>query len=116
MKEDITEDLLIRYILEEADARERREVDAWLQGGNDHIKRFEQTRFLLDNSKRLAQSSPLTEQDAWERFKVRRADSTQAPIRTLTKYNRWLQVAAAILVIIAGSWATWYYEHTQRNQ
>ena len=113
MKEDIKEDLLIRYILEEADANEREKVEAWLKGGNDHIKRFEQTRFLLDNSKRLAQSSPLNEQEAWERFKTRRTNSTPAPVRTLT---RWLQAAAAILVIAVGSWAAWHYGHTQRNQ
>jgi transmembrane sensor len=50
MKEDIKEDLLIRYILDEADTAERRQVEAWLQDGDDHIKRFEQTKFLLDNS------------------------------------------------------------------
>ena len=96
MKEDITEDLLIRYILEEADAKERQRVEAWLQGSNDHIKRFEQTRFLLDNSKRLAQSSPLTEQEAWEKFKIKRADSKQAPVRALNRYARWLQAVAEI--------------------
>ena len=115
MKEDITEDLLIRYILEEADAKERQQVDAWLQGSNDHLKRFEQTRFLLDNSKRLAQSSPLTEQEGWERFKVKRAGSRPGQERPLNKYPRWLQAAAAVLVVAAGSWAAWYYTRTPHN-
>lgn len=113
MKEDITEDLLIRYILEEADANERRQVEAWMQGSDAHVKRFEQTKFILDNSKRLAQSSPLTEQEAWERFKAKKADYRPAPVRTLT---RWMQAAAAIVLIAAGSWAAWYYGHTQRNE
>lgn len=116
MKEDIKEDLLIRYILEEADANEREKVEAWLKGGNDHIKRFEQTRFLLDSSKQLAQSSPLTEQEAWERFKIRRANSSPIPVRKLNKYTLWLQAAAAVLVIIAGSWAAWHYSRTSGNQ
>jgi transmembrane sensor len=114
MKEDIIEDLLIRYILEEANTNERRQVEDWLQGSDDHTKRFEQTKFLLDESKRLAQSSPLTEQEAWEKFKVKRADSRPIPVRKL--YTRWLQAAAAVLVIAAGSWAAWYYGRTQSNE
>ena len=74
MKEDITEDLLIRYILEEADAKERQQVEAWLQGGGDHLKRFEQTRFLLDHSKRLAQTSPLTEEEVDEGYGLKGKD------------------------------------------
>jgi len=116
MKEDITEDLLIRYILEEADAKERRQVDAWLQGNNDHIKRFEQTRFLLDSSKRLVQSSPLTEQEAWENFKAMRGNGRPAPVRKLSSYTSWLRAAAAVLLLSAGSLAAWHYLHTQPSQ
>ncbi len=116
MKEDIKEDLLIRYILEEADAKECSQVEAWLQGNDDHTKHFEQTKFLLDESKRLAKSSPLTEQEAWEKFKVKRADSKQVPVRRLNSYTRWLQAAAAVLVIAVGSWAVWHYNRTQPAQ
>jgi len=114
MKEDIKEDLLIRYILDEADAEERRQVEAWLRGDNDHIKRFEQTRFLLDKSKELAQSSPLNEQEAWEKFKVKRTNYKPAPSGVLNLHNRWLQAAAAVL-IIASSWMAWHYGHTRRD-
>lgn len=115
MKEDMTEDLLIRYILEEADAKERLQVEAWLRGSNDHLKRFEQTRFLLDNSKRLAQTSPLTEEEGWERFKVKRAGSRPGQVKPLNKYTRWLQAAAAVLIVAAGSWAAWYYARAPHN-
>lgn len=113
MKKDITEDLLIRYILEEVDPNERQQVESWLQGSDDHIKRFEQTKFLLDKSKQLAQSSPLTELEAWENFKVKRANHRPAPVRILI---RWIQAAAAVLLIAAGSWAAWYYGHSSSNQ
>src|ERR1700748_1666221 len=103
MKEDITEGLLIRYILEEAGVEERQRVEAWLHSSDDHLKRFEQTRFLLENSKRLAQTSPLTGEDGWERFKIKRAGSRQAQVKPLKRYAGWLRAAAA-LVIAAGSW------------
>ncbi|WP_214072740.1 FecR domain-containing protein [Mucilaginibacter sp. dw_454] len=116
MKEDIKEDLLIRYILDEADAHERRQVETWLEGGDAPIKRFEQTLFLLNKSRELAKVSPLTEEEAWESFKVRRANAESVPVRKLNPSFRWLQAAAAVLIIAAGSWAAWFYLHTQPNQ
>lgn len=116
MKADIKEDLLIRYILDEADTEERQQVEVWLQEDAGHVKRFEQTRFLLERSKGLAQSSPLTAEEAWEKFKIKRADSKSAPVRKLNHYKRWLQAAAAVLFIAAGSWAAWFYARTPGNQ
>jgi transmembrane sensor len=38
------------------------------------------------------------------------------PVRRLNQFNTWLQAAAAVLIIAAGSWAAWFYTHTQSNR
>ncbi len=115
MKEDITEDLLIRYVLDEANTGERQQVESWLNDGNANVKRLEQTKFLLDQSKQLAKTSPVSTDDAWENFKVRRENYRPSPIRTLSTYNRWLQ-AAAVLILGGALWLTWHYTHQQSNE
>jgi ferric-dicitrate binding protein FerR (iron transport regulator) len=115
MKEDITEDLLIRYVLDEASIVERQQVESWLDGEDAHIKHLEHVKFLLDHSKQLAQKSPLSTDEAWEKFKVRRENYKPAPVRVLSRYNRWLQVAA-VLILGGALWLTWHYGHQQRNE
>ncbi|HEY9003708.1 MAG TPA: FecR domain-containing protein [Mucilaginibacter sp.] len=115
MKEDITEDLLIRYVLDEASTIERQQVESWLTGEDAHMKHLEQIRFLLDQSKQLAQKSPISEDEAWEKFKVKRENYKPAPVKMLSKYNRWLQ-AAAVLVLGGALWLTWYYTYQQRDE
>lgn len=111
MKKDITEDLLIRYILGEADSPEVQEVETWIAASEANARQFEQTKFILDTSKRLAETSPADENEAWERFKVKRAGTV--PVRRIGWYNRWMQMAAAILVLIGAAWGS--YELLNRS-
>lgn len=115
MKKDITEDLLIRYVLDEASTDERQQVENWLNRGNANVKRLEQTKFLLDKSKQLVQKSPVSTDEAWEKFKVLRENHRPSSIRTLDRYNRWLQ-AAAVLVLGGALWLTWHYTHQESNE
>ena len=66
MKQDITEDLLIRYILGEADDLEVQEIKTWIAASEANARQFEQTKFILDTSRGLAQKSPADENEAWE--------------------------------------------------
>lgn len=111
MKQDITEDLLIRYILGEADSLEVQEIKTWIAASEANARQFEQTKFILDTSRVLAQKSPADENEAWERFKVRRAETV--PVKRIGGYSRWMQVAAAILVLIGAAWGS--YELLSRS-
>jgi transmembrane sensor len=113
MKENMKEDLLIRYILEETNVDERNRVEAWIKASDDHAKHFEQTKFLLDSSKRLAQKSSLNEQEAWDKFKLKRDAAKPVSMRTMNSTYRWVQAAAAILVLAVGAWAAWHYTRPQ---
>jgi ferric-dicitrate binding protein FerR (iron transport regulator) len=120
MKQDMSEDILIKYILEEAAADEITEVETWIATDAANAKKFGELKMLLEASKRLAQESPLGEAEAWARFKDLRATGKQGPakISTMTNrqgYYRWLQVAAAVILLIGGGWLTYYFYNGQQS-
>jgi len=100
MKENINDDLLIRYLLGETTPTEEQEINIWLQASSANAKKLEQFRFLLESSKELAKDSPADEGDQWQKFKARR-DSRQdaAMVQTRNPYKQWLQIAASLLLI-----------------
>ena len=105
MKKDMSEDILIKYILGEASPDERAAVDAWVALNSANTNKLEEVRTILESSKRLAQVSPLHETDAWEHFKNLRANSVQqANVVPLALRTNWLRIAAAIVFLIGGGW------------
>lgn len=111
MKKNITEDLLIRYILGEADSLEVQEIKTWIAASEINARQFEQTKFILDTSRRMAQTSPADENKAWEKFKVKRGD--RVPVKPVAGYIKWMQMAAAVLVLIGVCWGS--YELLNHN-
>lgn len=114
MKQDMSEDILIKYILGEADAAETQDIETWVAANNAHAKKFEEVKIILETSKRLAQVSPLDEAEAWEKFKVKRETSNTEPAKVVS-INRgrqsgssgispMLRIAAAVVFLIGGGW------------
>ena len=94
------DDLLVKYLLDEASSEERMEVETWISASADHRKYFEDLKTIWNESKKLASTSEVDVDAAWGRFKNRIArPKTQVyPIRRTIP---WLKIAA-MLVIIAG--------------
>lgn len=116
MKQDVTEEQLIRYALGEANESEIAEITAWINAGEANARRFEQTKFILETSEKLAQVSPLTETVAWDRFKEKReALKSEPPVRSIGIFNNWLRIAASVLLLIGAGWAG-YYIYNQQNK
>jgi transmembrane sensor len=99
MKQDVTEDLLIRYVLGEASEGETKEITAWINASDANARQFEQTKFILETSKNLAQASPVSETEAWCRFKEKRATVKATPVRPIVRLNSWLRIAAAVVLV-----------------
>jgi transmembrane sensor len=111
MKQDVNEDLLIKYIIGEATPVEQEEVDLWIKASDANARTFEQFKFILESSKQLAQESPADVTAEWEKFKIKReAPKNQTKVRFMT---RWMQVAAAILILMVGVWAGHYFYNRQ---
>jgi len=117
MKQDMNEEILIKYILGEADAAEGREVEAWAALSNANAKKLEEVKIILETSKRLAQVSPLGEAEAWEKFKTKRAASKNqsAKIIPISTNTNWLRIAAAVIFLIGGGWIGYYIYSSQKG-
>jgi len=110
MKQDMSEDILIKYILGEASADEGQEIETWKRANHANAKKFEEVKIILETGKRLAQVSPLGEAEAWEKFKEKRATANREPVKVVS-INRnksantnWLRIAAAAILLIGGGW------------
>lgn len=110
MKQDMSEDILIKYILGEADAAEVQDIETWTAASNANAKKFEEVKVILETSKRLAQVSPLDEAEAWEKFKVKRASGKQEPAKvvSINRNTAWLRIAAAVVFLIGGGWIAYH--------
>lgn len=119
MKPDMSEDLLSKYILGEATGQERDAVEAWVEADQKNEKKFKQLEIILNAGQRLAQQSPLTEAEAWAKFKMLRNEKHEAKgdVRTLSSRRsyQWLQIAAAIMVISGGGWLYYNFNKGKRS-
>ncbi|MBB6112559.1 FecR family protein [Mucilaginibacter lappiensis] len=119
MKQDMSEDILIKYILGEASTGERQEIETWKRDSDANAKKFEEVKIILETSKRLAQASPLGEAEAWEKFKEKRAAPKREPAKVvpMRRNTNWLQIAAAAVLVLGGGWIGYYlYQQNAATQ
>jgi transmembrane sensor len=96
----MNDDLLVKYLLDETSAEERREVETWIAASEDHFRYFQQLKSVWDQSKTLASSSEINVDSAWNRFK-NKIDKKEIHVITPVKTIPWLRIAA-MLIIVAG--------------
>jgi len=114
MKEDIDEDRLIRYILGEANAEEKEQVTLWAEANELNARKLEEFKFILDSGKKMAAQSPADENAQWEKFKLKQAGAT-TNVRAINSNVKWLQMAAAAVVLIGGLLAGLYFYAGKTN-
>lgn len=110
MKQDVNDDMLIKYIIGEATPVEQEEVDLWIKASDANARTFEQFKFILESGKQLTQESPADVAAEWEKFKIKREAKNETKVRFMT---RWMQVAAAILILMIGVWTGYYFYNRQ---
>jgi len=97
----MTDELLIKYLLKETNAKEQHLIEEWLGESEEHQKQFDQIRFLWEKSGDLLKNETQPdEEEAWERFKKKRAEQTVT--RNIKPWNVFQLLAAASVVIITG--------------
>jgi transmembrane sensor len=99
MNKDMGQDLLIRYVIGEANPEEVIEVNAWIEMDSENKKELERVKFIMDNSKQLAKLSPADPAEEWVKFKQLRSEKQHNKVVPIRSNTRWLQIAAAVLVI-----------------
>jgi transmembrane sensor len=100
----IMDELIAKYLLQEATAIEIAQVDEWVAASDANKKAFEHFKFLWDESKKIAATNTVDENVAWQNFKNKLdAPRQETKVVSIKKYS-WLRVAAAVLVIAAAGW------------
>ena len=127
----MTDELLIKFLIDETDATEKTEVQAWVSADPANRLHFEQLEKIWITSKKLAVASKVDEEQAWMRFKEK-ADNRSSPsdIIPSTSGNKklnsdrplkwggsyvWLKIAA-MLLLIGGAWMAYQVFGPQRYQ
>ncbi|HWB90902.1 MAG TPA: FecR domain-containing protein [Puia sp.] len=95
------EDLLVKYLLHEADPEEMRAIEEWLAAGPANRRYYEQVRLIWEKSLHLSPGHgfpgiPGEEETAWQKFreKLHVPRRHHAPIRPF----RWAAIAAIFLL------------------
>lgn len=117
----MTDELLIKFLLNETSEEEEMTVQAWLEADPSNRAYFGQFEKIWKAGKKLAVSSTVDEQQAWLKFKERvskntadnrtldaadqvpSADANETIVRPLRPTFSWLKIAA-ILVMTGGIW------------
>lgn len=90
----ISDDLLVKFLLEECTPAEAIQVERWLDADDHHMAYFNEFKRIWQESKIIASTKVWNEEEAWERMKVKMT-KPRMQIRRL-----WYYAAAAILLLI----------------
>lgn len=67
----ITDELLVKYLLEEASPEERQQVTAWMSDQKENQQYFDQFKTIWDAAQSLAITAEVNEEKAWQRLQYR---------------------------------------------
>ena len=107
---DINDEILVKYLLGEANQFERSAVERWINAKPENEKYFNHFQLIWETSKTVVIPPGVNTDDAWKRFKERAAkESTQtAVVKRMTSRRSWVR-AASIAVLVAGIAAFTYF-------
>jgi len=103
--DDINNDLLVKYLLGETSDNENRVVREWISSDPSNQKYFEHFKFIWDESKMLAVSTSVNEDEAWLRLRKRLKEPLphQSVARKLNSRFQWMRIAALFILIAASA-------------
>lgn len=113
--ENMSDEMLVKYLLGEASPEERSDVQAWLDECEANRKYFDDYRLIWDESKKLEGVTTITTEAAWDRFQARIAseqpDAGSSSVKkSIPLYGlSWMKAAAAIVLLVGTGWLlyTW---------
>jgi transmembrane sensor len=100
----IMDELIAKYLLQEATAMEIAQVDDWVAASDTNKKAFTHYKLLWEESKKIAATNTADENAAWQKFKNKLdAPRQETKVVSMQKY-RWMSAAAAVLMLVLGGW------------
>lgn len=111
----MNDDLLVKYLLGEATPEEQQQVQQWEAADAANAKHLQHLHYIWQESKKLEAKSTIDENAAWERFKQRVAVQPAAPKTIpLGRRTNWMRIAAALIMMVGGSYTAYYYLYSGR--
>lgn len=113
MKKDqgnITDDLLVKYLLRETSASEDEQVQEWVKESRVNRDHLDQLRLIWNESKSLAATVTTPTDEAWAQFKAR----LNKPATTIKMPRRsfgWVRIAALLVALAGVGTITWIMTH-----
>lgn len=101
----MNDELLIKLLLNEATAAETEEIQKWIAESTENEKYYRQFERIWNESETLINASPVNENVAWEKFKMR-VDGQKATVPIVAKLKPaklWFRIAA-VLICCFGAW------------
>lgn len=106
------DELLVKSMLDEASVAEQIEIKQWLLDDDDNQRYFEHFELIWNESKRLARTSTVDENAAWERFKAR-TTAKERETEVIPMYPkpvfRILRMVAMVLMTAGVGWLSYIF-------
>jgi hypothetical protein len=113
MINNVTDAVLVKYLLHELPENERHTVDAWLAESEANRKVCQHIQLILDQGRYIAPLPVVDEDAAWQRFTARIQDNGAR--RKVYPLSNVLKVAAALLLFAGGTWLAMHLPRGQVN-
>ncbi|WP_304067392.1 FecR family protein [Pedobacter glucosidilyticus] len=107
------EELLIKYIVGETDAKEQELVNKWLQESSNHQKELGRLKRIWEESKKISLHELPDAEMAWEKFKMKRSQQEKVQVKPLNT-SRFLMYKVAAAVILVTSIALMLFLYQQK--
>ena len=99
------DDLLIRFLSDEATHTEQVQVKHWISASKENQAHFDQLRLIWDTSLSLAPETPVDTNQAWQRFQ-QRVLPVQPVVRKVGFKGWKIAASASMLRAVAGALKT----------
>lgn len=112
--QNMMDELLAKYLLNEATGAEQTEVEQWIVAREENKRYYEHFKLMLERSRKLAEANMVDENEAWERFLQKAepaADTTTKVISVGEKPLSWVRVAAILLVLVMCAGLIYYFKN-----
>lgn len=102
----VNDDILVKYLLGEADTNEQLSVEKWISAAPENQKYLNDFKLILEKSQ-LSANTDEKDYDALARLNARMERTEIRPKQTPLFY--WVRVAAAVLVVSMVGWFTYSF-------
>ncbi len=106
MKRDI-EEILIKFILGEANPEESEKVEEWIAASPDHARKYVDFKLIWESSKQFEHKSKVDEDEAWVRFLKRTELNQSKKLSNWAQVSPWLKAAAIFVLVGFGLWLSY---------